>query len=425
MREHQNDRRTFLKSVGATTAGIALAGCLNTGGSTTLQARHFATPGTETFLQEHTEAFEEETGIAVEFEMMDWGNALSTQLSSMSSQSGPDVGEIASTWIPQQVAADGWMDMNEAGVELDQSSLYEEPTNIGHFDGKFVGLPWFWGPRGHVMHKQMHRDAGLDGAPADWDELVEFGSDFRDTHGDAHLLGLPNATNISHFFADFLWQNNGELLSDDHSEVLFNSDAGVEGMNFYISLLVEHDTMPRGSAEWAAEDRDSAFIDQRIGSTWASLGAVNALLDDSDTTVDDLEISQLPAAPGGRSAVFFGLDLVGIHPWTDKQEEAAQWIEYLARPEVNADIAKETGFLPTVKASFDSIDNELYQKYQDLLPTAKTFPQVQGWGQVEQIINDAVSGLVNDAVSGNWSEGDTQEALDQAAQEAQAALDDA
>ncbi len=118
---------------------------------------------------------------------------------------------------------------------------------------------------------------------------------------------------------------------------------------------------------------------------------------------------------------------MGIHPWTKKKSEAATFIEYLMQPEVNAELAKGSGFLPTIKSSFeqDAFQGELYQSFsEDVLnnTNAKTAPQVVGWGDVSGAIKGAVTKVLTKAATDSWSEGDTEKALQQAAMQAENAL---
>lgn len=422
-RSQQRSRRTFLKTVGITTAGISLSGCTNIIGNSgsdgvTIKTRHYPTGQIGTFLDTHTKKFEEETGIAVEYETMQWSSGKQKQVSSMQTRTGPDVGEIPSTYIPQFAAADGFMDIREAGVDIDTANFYDNPLQIGQYQDTFVGLPWFWGPRGHLSYTPQLQKAGITEPPSTWDELVSKGKKFNKKHPNKHLFGIPAQENVSHFFADFLWQNGGTLLSDDKKSVAFAGERGVRALNFYKDLHSKFSVMPTATAEWKGDARDSAFINHEIQSTWASLATVNTLLEEEGISKDDIEISKLPAGPAGESATFYGLELIGIHPWTDHPEEAAKWLSYLARPEVNADIAESTGFLPSVKKSFeqDRFQTPVWKGFQKLASTARTFPQVKGWSTVEDAINSAVESVLVDAATGNWSKGDTKKALEKAAQ---------
>lgn len=374
----------------------------------------------EKLLGEHTEKFKEETGITVEYETMSWQSGKTKQMNSMASRSGPDVGEIPSTYIPQFAKANGFMDVTEAGVNVKKSDFYEQTVKIGQYNGKFMGIPWFWGPRGHLSYTPLLRKAGIEGPPSTWSELRQQGRQFRKKYPKKYLFGIPAQENVSHFFADFLWQNGGELLDDDGSKAVFNSEKGVQAMNFYKNLQSKYDVMPPETAEWKGTARDNAFTSHEIQSTWAAPATVPTLLDQKGVSKEDINIAKLPAGPNGESASFFGLELVGIHPWTDHPEESAKWLEYLARPTVNADFAYNTGFLPAVKKAFkkERFQTKIWQSFADLTSSGKTFPSVEGWAKIETEINETVSGILVQAATGKWNDGDTRAKLDAAAKKA-------
>ncbi|WP_135536169.1 MULTISPECIES: ABC transporter substrate-binding protein [Halostella] len=427
-----SSRRSVLKATGLT-GTVGLAGCLGVlgdgnDGDVTLQIRHMDAPGLEDQLDKHTADFEDETGIAVEYELMGWGEASEQQMASITSQSGPDVEEIASSWIPQQVEAGGWMDMQEIDGYQELDPFFDPVQDVAMYDGKQIGVPWYWGPRGHLQYDPLLENAGLDGSPSTWDELADMNEQFQSEYPDKNLFGLTGVVpDLGHHFATLTWQNGGQLLSDDNSEVTFNSDAAVEGMNYWASLISEHDAIPSSSAEWGPNEINSAFINERIGSLWGSLTAVERFEEErDDVSREDFSIHELPAGPNGDSATFFGLELVGIHPWTDHPTEAAKWVSYLSKQQVNGELSKSVGFLPTREDSFelDIYEGHLYDSFQEeILPTGKTFPAVLGWGQVEESINNAVGEILTSVATDNWDESVTREELDDAAQQAQNALD--
>lgn len=403
-----------------------MGGSSSSGGDVTIKTRHYPTGQIGRFLDKHTKKFKDETGITVEYETMSWGSGKKKQVSSMQSKTGPDVGEIPSTYIPQFAQLGGFKDIQDIDIDINTNDFYKDPVEIGHYKGKFVGIPWFWGPRGHLSYTPLLRKAGIDGPPETWDDLVKQGDKFHKKYNKKYLFGIPAQENVSHFFADFLWQNGGKLLSDDKSTVKFDSKRGVEAMNFYKNLQSKFNVMPESTAEWKGTNRDNAFSNHKIQSTWASLATVVAMLDKKGISKKDLKIAPLPAGrgPKGQSASFYGLELVGIHPWTDHPKESAKWLAYLARPEVNADIAERTGFLPTVKKSFEQkrFQTPIWQSFRKLTSSGTTFPQVEGWTKIENAINSAVSGILVDAATGKWSKGDTKAALKEAAKQGNKAL---
>lgn len=273
----------------------------------------------------------------------------------------------------------------------------------------------------------MMDEASVDGTPEDWDALVSQGQAYQEAvDGNAYFGTMSAGFEAIRNFAMFLWQNGGDLLNEDDTEPAFHTQAGVEALNFYKDLIVEHEIVTTETLEWEAADLQGAFAGGQMASTWGALGMTNAYSEEDGNSRDDLTLSAPPAGPDGDQGTFFGMELLGIHPWTDNTEEAAQWIEYLARPEVNAELADIAGFLPPTGEGMTTeiYDDPFYETFdQEIFPAARTYPQVLGWGEIETELNQTVSDVLGEAVAGNWSEGDTQSALEDAAEVAREALD--
>ncbi|RQG86800.1 extracellular solute-binding protein [Natrarchaeobius halalkaliphilus] len=383
-------------------------------------------PGIEDYFEEHTAAFEEETGIHVEFETVGWGEAQDTLMSDITSRTGPDVQEIASTWIPEQYDANGWMDLESDEVvdHIPDTGMFEDGAmDVATFQDTLVGIPWFWGPRAWQQVDEEVEAGDVAGHPEDWDGLVDQAQAYD---GDNHLFALMGSDyEPMRNFAMFLWQSGGQLLTDDNSEPAFHNEAGVQALQFYADLYAEYDVLDSETVEWAAADINGAFAGGQMASTIDALGTVGAYEEEDGQSLDDLSISAPPVGPDGDGGTFFGMELLGIHPWTDEPEAAAQWIEYLLRAEPNAEISSTVGFLPTNPDGFDTeyFEHDVYQTFNDdVFPVAQTYPQVLGWGEIEGELNRSVAEVIQNAVTGDLEEGDVQNALDDAAEVAHQTL---
>ncbi|WP_323174339.1 extracellular solute-binding protein [Natrialba sp. PRR66] len=426
MRNHT--RRKILATTGVATA-FGVAGCLggtNSGG-TTLETRYMDAPGLEEFFEEHTAQFEDETGIEVEYEFVGWGEAQETMLSDIMSRSGPDVHEIASTWIPEQYDAGGWMDLDSGSVadELPSTDLFTDGAlDVATFQDTLVGIPWFWGPRAYQQVDERIDAGGVEGTPSDWDGLLEQAQAYDAENNYFAIMGADFEPIRN--FAMFLWQNGGQLLTDDNGAPAFHDDSGVEALEFYADLYAEYDVLPSETIEWGAADIQGAFTGGQMASTWGALGTVSAYEEADGNALDDLSVAAPPAGPDGDQGTFFGMELLGIHPWTDEPEAAAQWIDYLLQAEPNAAVSNTVGFLPTNPDGLetDYFDNELYRTFdEEVFPHARTYPQVLGWGEIESELNSTVFEVLQSAVTGELAAGDVEAALERAASVAEQTLE--
>ncbi|WP_049923518.1 extracellular solute-binding protein [Halopiger djelfimassiliensis] len=431
MRSHT--RRKLLQYAGATTS-IGLTGCLDglSGSSSgdVVRARYIGQEPEAEWLEEQSDAFEAETGIEVEHEFLTWADVPDSQVTDIQAGTGPDVDHIASTFLPQQANAGGWVDLSEfEGALPDRGGFFDQVTDIMDYDGQIHGVPWFWGPLGYLEYDPLIERAGIDGQPDDWDELVEQGRAFQQEFPEKHLYAMMGVSwELPRAFITFLWQNGGEVADEETNEIRFHSQEGVEALNFWKDLLVEEEIMPGQIAEWGVDEFNGALINEDVGAIMQDLSPVDQYLDRGEADLDDFTIGRLPAGPTGDRSTFFGMEGLGIRPWSNKKEDAAEWIAWLTRPEANAEFADRIGLLPTVEEAFDlpQFEDELSQSFHDdVLPDARHYPMIPGLSELEGELANSIGTWLEDVVTGNWEEGRSEEILNEAAEVSQELVDQA
>jgi ABC-type glycerol-3-phosphate transport system substrate-binding protein len=106
------------------------------------------------------------------------------------------------------------------------ASVYEEKVYGLPIDGETTGL---------FYRTDMFEAAGITAPPTTWEELEAAAEAL--TNPDENTYGfILFAPEAAYYWYPFLWQNEGELLSEDGMDILFNSDAGKEAAEFYVGL---------------------------------------------------------------------------------------------------------------------------------------------------------------------------------------------
>ncbi|BDP41664.1 sugar ABC transporter substrate-binding protein [Deinococcus aetherius] len=130
-----------------------------------------------------------------------------------------------------------------------QKKLYfPSPLNTFTYDGKVMGLPWYWAPKVVAYNVDIFRKAGLDpnNPPRTIQTLIAAARQIKDKTG---MYGfVPNINNLNLLY---LFQEAGLPVFDKSGgKAVFNSPQHVQLLQTYVDLYkkgyIPEDTMRRG-----------------------------------------------------------------------------------------------------------------------------------------------------------------------------------
>src|SRR6185503_10164437 len=82
----------------------------------------------------------------------------------------------------------------------------------------------------------------------DWDKLVEVAKQLTldaDGNGQPEQWGFyTETTDMENYWSELVWQNGGEIISDDRTQTLLGSDEAVGGLQFAQDLMYTHKVFP-------------------------------------------------------------------------------------------------------------------------------------------------------------------------------------
>ncbi|MCS7367921.1 MAG: ABC transporter substrate-binding protein [archaeon YNP-WB-062] len=111
--------------------------------------------------------------------------------------------------------------------------------------GKIYRVPIHISSRALMYNKTIFKQAGINPntIPEKWEQIAELGKklNLRDDKGNLIRLGadLWYTHQFCQGFYYFLYQNKGKIIADDFSKSLFNSEAGVETLQYFVNLFNE------------------------------------------------------------------------------------------------------------------------------------------------------------------------------------------
>ncbi|PJJ73633.1 multiple sugar transport system substrate-binding protein [Diaminobutyricimonas aerilata] len=299
--------------------------------------------------------------------------------------------------------------VEEDSVDLD--AFYQEALGELEVDGELYGLPLLVDNRSLYYNKQILAEAGVT-PPTTWDELLTAAEALTVREGGklqraGFMLDDPGLFNM------YLWQAGGDLLNDDETKVEFNSEQGLQVLDFWQRLL------DAGVYEQGFGDGIDAFAEgrtaMRLDGPWQL------------STYDKVEgleygVVQPPAGPNGdKGAGMGGFGLV-IPQGAKNAEGAWEFMKWWAtQPENGVNFAKIAGWIPAnIEAANDPYftEDEHLAGFIQTLEYARVRPSVSGYSDVE---GKALIPALEKYLSG---EIDAQTALDDAEQQGNRILEE-
>lgn len=287
-------------------------------------------------------------------------------------------------------------------------------------DGTVGSIPFQRSTLVMYWNKELFESAGLDpdAPPETWDEMKDYGHQVMDDGGGDWGVMIPSSGTAIWQFEAVAIQMGLMLDSDDGTETYLDDPRSVEALEHWASLQ-EEGLEPEGIVDWATTPDE--FTSGDVGMVWTTTGQLTNINDNADF---DYGVAPLPALeqPGSPTG---GGDLYVTSGLAEEEEEAAvELIRFLSSPEIQADWTVESGYIAPLEEAWETEPLDSYvedfpeaEVARDQLPDAeREFAPYH-----RQEVGQFASTAVQEALTG---EGDPQDLLEQAQEQADDVLDE-
>lgn len=332
-------------------------------------------------LSKMTDKFTEETGIEVKIQSLPWSNAHDKLLTAVASKSGPDVLQMGTTWMPEFQKAGALSDMTkyiEKYDNLKSDNFYHGSVETTQFDGKSYGIPWAAETRVLFYRTDVLESVGYSEAPKTWDELEDAAKKLSERGDDKYGINIDAKEQTLGFM--FARQNGSELLDGD--KPLFNEAPFTEAVE-YLNNFIQKGYAPKEDLGLDVSQTFSgdAMVPMFISGPWMA----KAVKD----TVPDVEgkwaIAPLPAKENNISSM--GGSNLTIFEYSNKKDDAAKFIDFMAEPDNQLEWMELTDALPTATKAWedDKLKNDpIYSVFNEQLNNSEPMPLIPEFEEIAQ-----------------------------------------
>ena len=211
--------------------------------------------------------------------------------------------------------------MSEAAVKPED--FYPGLIQAFQFGGKTYGLPKDWSSLATVYDPTVFSDAGVDAAPATWDDLRAAGQAVLDATGQPGIILPPD---FARFIA-FLYQAGGAVLNPENTQILIDSPETRQALEFYYGLYEEGlaATHSDVGAQWPGD----AFA-KDLGSVVFEGNWMFPFLE-ANAPDKEVGIAEMPAGPGGKATMAFTVSY-SINARTQVADAAWEVVNFMTGP---------------------------------------------------------------------------------------------
>lgn len=282
---------------------------------------------------------------------------------------------------------------------VDMDDFVDGLMGNSYVDGRIYALPYLRSTPLLYINATMAEEAGLDPAgPKTWDELEEYA---RKLTIPEKRVGMTMPISIW-YYEGFVAQGDGAMLSEDGTQAVFSSPAGVAPVELWLKMKEEGILkIPTGDESGAIARQD--FSNQMSGMYFSSTADLTNIVEIAKGSGFELNATFMPAnknygVPTG------GANLVMTAGLTNEKKEAAwEFIKWMTEKEQTIYASSYTGYMPSRYSAINSDEmKKLYEEKPefkvavDQLEYARPRPMETAYPEIAKIIQDEIARAILD-----------------------------
>jgi multiple sugar transport system substrate-binding protein len=319
--------------------------------------------------------------ITVNVDVSDWEPYWDKLQTSLAGGAAPDVFAMDGPLFPDYQTRDVLLDLkpfiDRDGYDLTQLAD-QAVADFTTPDGQF-GLPRDLNVVALYYNKAMFDAAGIPYPDETWDwaKLKEVAQQLtlKDANGKVTQWGFyTETTDMENYWSELVWQNGGDIVSEDHKTSLVASDEAAGGIQFLQDLIWKDKVMPDASITDALGDAfEQGQAAMESNGSW--------LVATHEAAGLDFGIAPLPKGPAGQATSINPTGAV-VYKGTKNPDAAWEFVKYLASPPAQEQIMALKASMPANKEVLSGPFSTAYEGSDvlaDAISYARLKPSFKGY----------------------------------------------
>ncbi|KGX87388.1 ABC transporter substrate-binding protein [Pontibacillus litoralis] len=311
----------------------------------------------------------------------------------------PTMSQAVTGVIPEYINNDfveplnTYMEDEEIGLSEDERNDFMEIfRESSKWDDTYYSVPFSKSTRVMFYNKTILEENGFD-VPETWQDVREISEAVTKDN----VIGMGFENSFEAEFQAILKQLGGTYIDEEAKEAQFASEKGIEAMTFINDMIQE------GIARTAGEDQYMSNPFGR-GDVAMYIGSSAGIPHIAGAAEEGLEwgVTTNPTWEGEGATTFAGNDIVMFNQSEDAEKEAAwKFMKYLTSPEVTAEWAMKSGYLPVRSSALELEEyktfleeNPAYAAASQQVDTGFFTARVTGGDAVRNIVLEELDKIV-------------------------------
>ena len=245
------------------------------------------------------------------------------------------------------------VDFTDGPNGIDRSLIRDSFWDYNSAQGQLWSMPFNNSVPLLYYNRDLFVQAGLDpdSPPKTWEEVIAYGKALtKDTDGNGEIdqWGLNTHKDTHWYLSAMFLENGARIISEDETEVLYNSPEAVEMLELWGKFVTEHKIMPPAQHNEAKSD----FLAGKLGMFLASSARLRSFLEEAPFQLGAAPLPSVagkdPVEPiGGASLVIFQRDDPAI------LDAAWEFVKWMTSQQSSLYFSTHTGYVPIYKDALD------------------------------------------------------------------------
>ncbi|MCJ7842144.1 ABC transporter substrate-binding protein [Lederbergia sp. NSJ-179] len=303
---------------------------------------------------------EEDHGFQVKVTAFPNHNLSDQFASALSAGEGPDIISIDLILAPYFSSIGAFHDLTDYYNSIEYKDKFNKAmVRLGRYEDKQFALPFSADVSALFYNKDHFKEVGLDPEkpPETWQEMREYAKKLTTDDRYGYVYNGGDLGSYAFTFLPFIWGNGGDILNEDGTESLINSEEAIEALTFYRDLTLKDKVTPSGVVSYTGSQSNDAFGNGTASMILSGNFGLGSIA--SDYPDLNFGVALIPKNEGKEHSSFAGGELIAIPTVSKYKEEAQEFLEFALSEELQVEQFAKTGTIPIRE---DFFDNQYFQE---------------------------------------------------------------